>query len=455
MNADNESPTACTAGEPGICQDSHKTAGRIRARSGMATVAYWRSRLYRNTYTDRSGNKVEIPEFYVRMRHDGVTRQVRLDFSDRESAATQALERYLRLETEGWAAIDRRMARSPSTPTIDEFCTLYERATASMLKAPRRISIKTYCRSLKQLARLAGIKQIRELNDAAISKARDAYRAKARKDGRDGQGAENTMAKILRNAAACFSVEARAVMKRQGFAVESPLTGVRRPQKLHPVVALPPDTLSRIYSEAVLLRNGEPDAAPITSGQRKKNKRIVDWRSPHPEAYASVLLAIGAGLRANEIDKARWTWLRKDGAGGCYVDIGEELDFIPKGGTARTVRIQPELYDAITATRVDVSSPYVTGGAAKMKDGKIVDGYRRIKVLRAANLWLRIRGVEKERSGGNPLHRLRKQFGSEMATQFGLFPAMRALGHGSHKVTSDYYAGQTSQPVPSHVRIAR
>ena len=105
------------------------------------------------------------------------------------------------------------------------------------------------------------------------------------------------------------------------------------------------------------------------------------------------------------------------------------------------------------ATRTDMQSVYITGGAAKPVGKKYAEGYRRPEVLRIAIRWLLARGVDVEKVKGKPLQRLRKQFGSEIATTFGLFPAMKMLGHGSHKITSDYYAGQTSQPTPSHVRV--
>ena len=91
------------------CQVSAKTQKPLRARSGMATVAYWRDRLYNNSYTDRSGRTVRMPEYYVRMRHDGVTKQVRLDHSDKDKAAEQALQKFLRLESEGWQVITSRL----------------------------------------------------------------------------------------------------------------------------------------------------------------------------------------------------------------------------------------------------------------------------------------------------------------------------------------------------------
>jgi hypothetical protein len=41
---------------------------------------------------------------------------------------------------------------------------------------------------------------------------------------------------------------------------------------------------------------------------------------------------------------------------------------------------------------------------------------------------------------------LRKEFGSLVATQFGLFHAQKLLGHSTPVVTAAFYAGLTSLP---------
>jgi integrase len=81
------------------------------------------------------------------------------------------------------------------------------------------------------------------------------------------------------------------------------------------------------------------------------------------------------------------------------------------------------------------------------------EGYRRKDVMTIANTWLRLRGVENNSRYGNPLHRLRKQFGSTVATEFGLFAAQKYLGHTSPTVTAKYYAAQTELPELTHVQL--
>ena len=442
-----------------MCQDDDKTekpAKRERVRSGMSTVGYWKGKLFRNSYRDRNGRTVEMPEFYVRLRHDGITRRVRLTNSDRDLAADEALQLFHRLGSEGWAAVTARQARLPASPTIDEFCDTYRTATVSMERAPRQISVATYTRSLRQLCNLAGVKRVRELNREAIERGRDAYRAQARGAKRVDSAIQNSVAKVIRNAAACFSVEALAVMRRNGLTLENPFLGIKRTQEIQPTSPLPQLALDRIWADAAKLRDGDPHAPDpkvekFAKQYRKKHGHKVRWkpvdfRKPHPDAYAALLLALGAGLRANEIDKARWSWIKFGANSECVLDVGEEVDFRPKGGTRRLIRIPTALHDAIVGARADLASPYIIGGEQSGKER--VEGYRRPDTFRAVNSWIRARI-----GGRNTLHRLRKQFGSEVATAFGLFNAQKLLGHSSPTTTAKYYAAQTNLPELTHIRI--
>lgn len=462
MKTHDESKLNTTERNSDTCQANAKTPRRVR--SGFATTAYWRRRLYRNTYRDRQGRQVEIPEYYVRMRYNGITKQVRLNYSEQDKAAEEALKLFLRVQEEGMAAVTARQGRLPSSPTVEEYCVLYQTATASMERAPRPISVATYLRSLRQICSYAEIKLLRELNREAIENARDAYRSKARREARSEVGIQNTLAKILRNAAACFSSEIRGILARKGLVIENPFLSIRRTQDIQPVSPLPQTIVEAIWRELPLLRDGDSHAHdPVQSRFARKYRKAhsgrkprwlpVDFRQAHPDAYAVILLALGTGLRANEIDKARWSWLGTDAKGDPHLEIRPEDDFLPKGGTLRRIRIPAELYSALVATRKDMSSPYVIGGEASPAKAAKGECYRRPNVFRAVNTWLRARGVETDVPRGHPLHRLRKQFGSELATHHGLFAAQKLLGHSSPTVTAKYYAAQTELPTLTHVRI--
>lgn len=468
---DSPQPSA-TAHNPVERQDNDKTiivpkaAKPFRVRSGEGTVAYWRSRLFRNSYRDRDGRTVEIPEYYARFRHDGMTKRVRLHTSEKEKAAEEALRLSQRLSQEGWSAVTVGQARLPHSPSIEEFCDAYQKATEAMESPPRPITVALYLRHLRQICSLAGVSTLRELTPDAIERGRDKYRALARTKKRSEAAIQNSLGIIIRNAAACFSKDALAVLGRLGVSMEaSPFAGIKRSQKIEPVSPLNTSIVDRIWKELPLLRDGDPgaeaaDLKKFLSRYRKEHEGRkarwlpIDFRQPHPDAYCAVLLALGAGLRANEIDKARWSWIKFDSKGQCFLEVREESDFIPKGGTMRLIRIPQQLHNELGKARRDMASPYILGGQASQSVEDNGWGYRCRETLRVANTWLRDRGVEADDPRGNPLHRLRKQFGSEVATGFGLFAAQKLLGHSSPTVTAKYYAAQTELPSLTHVRIA-
>ncbi len=445
-------------------QVNDKTSKPARTRSGQGTIAYWRGKLFRNSYRDREGKTIEIPEFYARMRHDGTTKRVRLHASDKEKAAEEALRLSEKLSVEGWGVVTSGQARLPASPSIKEFCDAYAKAAQSMENPPRPITVALYLRHLRQICSLAGVNHLRELTPTSIERGRDKYRAMGRAAKREDASIQNSSGIILRNAAACFSAEARAILARQGLALDNPFTGIKRSQKIEPVAALDRKIIEQIWQDLPLLRDGDPEAEVPNIKQFKKTYRKkhegnqprwlpIDYRLPHPEAYCAILLGLGLGLRANEIDKSRWSWVKFDAKGDAFLEIGNEDDFKPKGGSLRVIRIPKELHDELTKSRRDMASPYILGGMASESVEKNGWGYRCRETLRTVNEWLRARGVETEDIKGNPLHRLRKQFGSEVATGFGLFAAQKLLGHSSPMVTAKYYAAQTELPALTHVRI--
>lgn len=464
METHNRPTPPAAAYNPEKRQVNDKTTKRARVRSGQGTVAYWKAKLFRNTYRDRDGNTVEIPEFYVRIRHDGITRRVRLPASDKDKAAEEALRLSERVSAEGWGVVTSGLARMPLSPSIEDFCAAYGKAVQAMESPPRPITVAQYLRHLRQICELAGVKTLRELSTPAIERARDKYRAKARADGRKDAQIQNSLGIIIRNASACFSADARAALARQGLNIEAnPFQGIRRFQKIETVKALDRAIIERIMRELPLLRDGDPDAeAPnlkrFAKAYRKKHGdnqprwMPIDYTKPHPEAFRAILLGIGLGLRANEIDKARWAWIKRNPDGRDVIEIAEEDDFRPKGGTMRVVPVDRTVLRALLESRDEVS-PYIIGGQASPSVQKNGFGYRCREVLRVANDWLRIRGVESESVRGNPLHALRKEFGSVVATGFGLFAAQKLLGHSSPMVTAKYYAAQTNLPTLAHVRL--
>jgi len=402
-----------------------------------------------------------MPEWYCRMRHDGLTKRVRLASSDKDKAAELALDLANRLRVEGWSVVTKGLARLPASPSIEEFCEAYRAATKEMQSPPRPISIAGYVRHLKQICVLAGVQKIRDLNPESIERAVQRYRLNARDKKRSDSAIQNSLSIILRNAGAMFSERARAGLAKQGFILENPFHGVERSQKIEPVTPLDEEIVRRIWEDLPKLRDGDPNAkAPdyikFSKGYKKAHfgnrasRLPIDYSKTHKGPYLAILLALGAGMRANEIDKARWSWVKFDRDGYPFMEIRYEADFKPKGGSLRMVPLDPKIYRELEACR-DFESLYLLGG--QVSKGQKGWGYRSRETFRVASEWLRAHGVSPNELRGNPLHDLRRQFGSTVASQFGLFYAQKMLGHASPNTTSAYYAGMTSLPKLTHVHL--
>jgi hypothetical protein len=57
------------------------------------------------------------------------------------------------------------------------------------------------------------------------------------------------------------------------------------------------------------------------------------------------------------------------------------------------------------------------------------------------NEWLRKQGID----GLKPLHTLRKEFGSQLCEQFGIYAASRALSHSSIAISAEFYTDSTAR----------
>ena len=463
MNTVIQPQPGSTAHTQEVCQVDGKLKKR-RFRSAENTTAYWRARLFKNSFRDSKGNTVVIPEWYCRIRHAGVTKKVRLQSADKEQAAEQARTLAQKIWDNGWTEARDRQARLPSSPTVEELCASYSEIVPDLERPPRPISVQNYVRSLRQFCAVAGVTQLRELTPEAIDTARIAYRAKARREGRADAAITNSWSKVLRNAAAVFTPAARKLMGRRGLNLpDNPFSGVEKRQRISRYQPLGSKILSRIMEDAPFLLQGDPNAPDPDAGAfarqykrtRGKNPQWLgfDFRTPHPEVYRALLLALGCGLRAREIDAARWDWIKEwDGRTVLEVPAATEGGFSAKSGRGRIIPLQTEVLTALQRAREDLS-PFVIGGPEPTGKAALGLEYRRPNTFRALALWLRQRGVEAGKHRGHPIHALRKEFGSYLASHFGLFHAQAALGHSDPKITRDYYASPTTLPTVGHFKI--
>ena len=99
--------------------------------------------------------------------------------------------------------------------------------------------------------------------------------------------------------------------------------------------------------------------------------------------------------------------------------------------------MDPEIIEIFKGYHAKARGPFVIGS----KNPPRPKGYRCQKDIEALLTWLRAHGVKSRK----PLHDLRKEFGSLMTDQHGIFVASRMLRHSSVAITEMHYADKRNR----------
>jgi hypothetical protein len=430
------------------------------------------------------------PYYNLRVMVKGKRRQ----FSTGESTVAKATDKAKviladlksRGLTETVGLHSRRVDELPSDPTFDDFFDLYRKAMQGTEYPPSRQTQERYIKSLAFVGRALRINHIRTLTPDKVKRFILDYQSEATAEKRSAASVKVTLNSILRNSSALFSKAALAGYQDRGLVITNPFVGLKlRRVEIKGFTPLKPDALRAVWANAALLRDGNPSATPqkieadgkghracrvcgkhvpkkrsgptgrICSVECRNRARWAfepDWNEPHPEAYLILLLELGLGLRRHESDKAQKDWFFNDASGRIFLEVRETPFFVPKSKERRVIPVSKMIHDAIKPYLREDSPFIVPGRAPKVhppekRPKNLV--YRCERHHRILAKWLRIQGINDPK----PCHLLRKQFGSYVATAFGLYHAQKFLGHSSPKVTSDYYAGLVELPEINHLQL--
>jgi integrase len=343
----------------------------------------------------------------------------------------------------------RRSDMRSTDPSIEEFAEIYREVMSRSETPPSKPSIEFYIRSLRIVCQHPGVNRLRQLTRGAVEDFVKTYQEKALAEGRELASVRTSINTWLRNAAAIFSRHALEGYARLGLSLENPFAGAKlRRVRIKGYSPLRQETLDTIWKEATLLRDGDPDA-PAPQARKRWNGH--DLRKPQVEAYLLLLLELGLGLRRHEADKAQWDWLFTDARGRIFLEVKPTPFFIPKSKERRVIPVEKALYEALLLGKKD--DTFIVPGRQPRrypagKEPKNIT-YRCDLHHRTLAAWLRNHGI----ADAKPCHLLRKEFGSYVASSFGLFHAQKFLGHSSPAVTEAYYAALTEIPELKSVRI--
>jgi integrase len=421
-------------------------------RVGRSHVDYWMPRLKKRSYLDREGRVVEIPEWQVRIAHLGRREWFNTGTANRAAAAEKARKVYLALISKGWQATLDEF--KPDMQVSKDGCTVGE--FLDQVKAVSGLKLVTYeiyakkFRSLVAgvfgidggkakhdyvngghkdwLDRICGVRLDRltpdRVNDWKVRelKAASANPLKLKR-------ASVTARSILLSSKALFTPDIR---KHLTLRLPSPLP--------FEGVSLPEAGKSRYKSEvnpAVLLTAAKRELAEGIQGEDQPV-------TPRPELFKIVLLALGAGLRRDEIDKLQWNQIQWD-RNTIRVETTEHASTKSTDSEA-DVDVDPDLLDILKTylPKPGKASPFVIESSIQPRPQSVKNHhYRCNRLFKELVTWLRGKGIKSR----NALHALRKEFGSQICAQAGIFAASVALRHSSINLTREYYVDKKQPAV--------
>jgi len=395
--------------------------------------------------------KESSPYYYVRVMHKGRRRKFSTGETTLRKAQNKATAIIADIRSRGFDEAvkvhSRRRDKLPNDPAIAEFVTFARRVFQKELSdPPSRATYERYLRDITRVGKLSGAGRLSDLKVPRIERFIQRYSDEAKEEKRDPKSIRSTVQTILRNCSALFSPKLLRAYSKSGLdGLRNPFSEVDRPSvRIIPYSPLPEGVLKQVCAKAQLLKVGDPAAK---EPQKVRNRTLgPDFRKPQIGAYLLFLLELGLGLRRNEADKAQWDWILPSIDGRHIMEVRETPFFQTKSRQSRVIPVPKQILDELSAFKRTGDSFIVPGLAPRIYDPATAPvnlAYRCDDSHRALVEWLRLHGV----NDSKPCHRLRKEFGSAVATTFGLFAAQKMLGHSSPLVTEAHYAGLTNLPL--------
>lgn len=418
----------------------------VAPKSGLKA---WRDRVKKSTKAFRGANG-DGREYVIRLQVAGKRRYAELGTSDLDEAAKRARSFYFDVQSIGWNAATQKLhpARPIPVGSADRLTIGEYTAAVKQIWTGRELTYWESCAKLRRLVALVlqmfpqpgerwrGPKaeetpwqkrinavSVSALTPDAVSKTMDDYVRSRGSDADTQLAAKHTINSLVRNARALFS--RRLIVPRLNIVVPAvlPFDGVK------------------LLKE----RMGEFRFKRDVDVHRLIKQAHSELPQQHPNLFVVFLLALGAGLRRNEVDKLRWREV---------VHIAEQVEIIktdvfePKAyASLRKVRLPREFYQTILDFRGDAGlDTFVVSPTRPVVLNVRRRVYRCDADFRALNAWLEEKGIRPRDK--KKIHALRKHFGDVICSTYGIYKAAAALGHQKVSTTERFYAAPPEVDAP-------
>jgi integrase len=168
-----------------------------------------------------------------------------------------------------------------------------------------------------------------------------------------------------------------------------------------------------------------------------------DLAEADPEGFKILLLALVCGLRRSEIDNLLWRSF--DFAKSKIHVEATEYHQLKSEDSAGEIDLDRDTLAIFRGWRAQhPKSLFVVESSKPPKTGTTYRTYRCDEIFKRVLAWLREHGVDDTK----PLHTLRKEIGSVIASEHGIFEASRYLRHSDIRITSAIYADKKKIVTP-------
>lgn len=411
-----------------------KTATQLPLNSSKGKFSktdsrYWAERIFKPV----NANGAESPHWLMRVAFKGKRLGFGLRTGNKEAAARIARDIYndlLTLGVEGTLAKHRpeRQEEPSKAATIGAWI-----AAAEQVFDGRPATFGSYARSLRLIA--GDILSVSKTKKRFASSKKSAYRAKIEEAPLDvltpeaiqawrirfvgKAGKSPSLQRTKKISANSLIRQARALFSKKMLKF---ITGIQHPNPI-------PFDECEMFPRESMRYNSAIDPTVLFDAANQ------ELSATDPDAFLVLLLAIGAGLRRGEIDKLLWRQV--DFNGGFIRIEATEAGGLKSEDSAGSVPIEEEFVAVLRGYHAKGTGPFVVGGTSGESESRDWgQQYRCEPVFNRLNAWLRLNGV----NASKPLHTLRKEAGSLIATKSGIHAASRFLRHADIQVTAMHYA---------------
>jgi integrase len=437
-----------TSGESGQFASKSKTSANYwleKDKKGRI------KRLFKLSRKNSKGLMVTDADFSCQISYAGHRERFQLHTASKAEAATKAAAIYKDLVGKGWEAT-RCIHKPKAAPKVE---TLPPATVGSLIEASKRLSkartesLDAYAKALRRItAGVLGIADGKKFD--AFAGGRQAWLEKI-----DGRPLDALTPKAVTEWKIRFMKSARTPEARNRAAVTvnslvrnaKALLSVRKKNNVRPLIEQEMLLPSPLFFEGIFDEE-EPDMRYESTVDAESILRAAqsELASQAPEAFKLLLLTLNCGLRRSEADALMWSQFNFQKR--VLVMADNDYRRLKSKKSAGSIDLEPELCALFQGFMAKTKGPFVLEASRNIRFASAHDrksrGYRCERTHQTLLAWLRGQGVK----GIRPIHTMRKEIGSIIASRDGIWKASLYLRHSGIVITSKLYADKKT-PVTS------